>query len=344
MGNSIYWGKYRALLPRQLALYVPTDWHFEVEDLRDQPVDALLHIKSPDGRSGTVALEFQAALTPSTARRALAQLARSSADDTLLVAPYISPQTQRFLREQSASYLDFAGNVHWRLHSPAMFISATSNAPSPEKRPTGRTLSGAKAGRLIRYLCDELPPFTVTRLARELDMDYGNVSRYLNLLERDALITRTSRGPVTEIDWEGVLRRWSEDYRPPSMERYLDPRGTGRFVRLLASSDVRYAVSGLAAATVYVPYTASQSIFCYCDNPVEIAEKLELREGKRHGNILLARPFDDVVYTNARKIDETMVVAPTQALVDLLVSHGRELQQAEELIEWMKGHENEWRG
>ncbi len=221
MGNSIYWGKYRALLPRQLALYVPTDWHFEVEDLRDQPVDALLHIKSPDGRSGTVALEFQAALTPSTARRALAQLARSSADDTLLVAPYISPQTQRFLREQSASYLDFAGNVHWRLHSPAMFISATSNAPSPEKRPTGRTLSGAKAGRLIRYLCDELPPFTVTRLARELDMDYGNVSRYLNLLERDALITRTSRGPVTEVDWEGVLRRWSEDYRPPSMERYL---------------------------------------------------------------------------------------------------------------------------
>lgn len=345
MGNSVYWGKYRHEIPDEIAKYLPPNWKLEFHDLPgDSSCDAIVRITAPDGSRAEVALEFKTNLPPSIARTALLQLDRSPFRDRLLVAPYISPHTQQFLRHHGASYLDFAGNAHWTLRSPAVHVSATSPERKPTRRTTGRTLRGSRAGRLVRELCDRRPPFTVTSLARELSIDYGNVSRYLDLLARDALIVRKPRGPVTSVDWEGVLRRWSEDYRRPPEVRYLDPRGVDHFHRILPTVGLKCALSGVAAATAYAPYTVVKTILCYSDDPEMVARTLELKRGEQQGNVMLSKPFDPIVYVRTKLADGNVIVAPTQAAVDLLVGRGRELEQAEELIQWMKEHENLWRG
>jgi hypothetical protein len=344
MGNSINWDKYRRRVPDEILKYLPSDWHLDMHDLpSNASADAIVRIVGPDGSRAEVALEFKASLPPSVARTALSNPDRSPFRNRLLVAPYFSPQTQRFLREREASYLDLSGNVYWTLRSPALFISSTGAKESFEKHKTGRTLRGAKAGRLMRELCDRQPPFTVTSLARELSIDYGNVSRYLELLQRDALITREPRGPVRKVDWEGVLRRWSQDYRRPHVERYFDPRGVEHFQRAIASAAATYVLSGLAAATSYAPATVTNTVLCYCDEPESVAEVLGLKRADRHSNVTLSTPFDPVVYSRTKIIDGNVVAAPTQAVIDLLIGHGRELQQADELIEWMKEHQDEWR-
>ena len=34
----------------------------------------------------------------------------------------------------------------------------------------------------------------------------------LTLLEREDLIRKKVRGPVTDVDWRGLINRWTEDY------------------------------------------------------------------------------------------------------------------------------------
>lgn len=345
LGNSVYWGKYRHEIPREIARYLPPDWTLDLQDLPGDAVsDAIVRITAPDGSRAEVALEFKASLPPSVAGPALLQLARSPLRDHLLVAPYISPQTQRYLRERGAFYLDLSGNAHWTLRSPAVHVSSTSQKPRSEKRTTGRTLRGAKAGRLIRELCEARAPFTVSSLARELSIDYGNVSRYLDLLGRDALVVRNPRGPVTSVHWEGVLRRWSEDYRRPRAEPYFDPRGLEHFHRSVASSGMAYALTGVVAAAAYAPYTVVKTTSCYCDDLDDLARRLGLMPGDQHANVMLLRPFDSVVYSRTKEAGSNIIVSPAQAAIDLLAGRGRELDQAEELIRWMKANEDLWRG
>ncbi|MDP9104479.1 MAG: ArsR family transcriptional regulator [Candidatus Eremiobacteraeota bacterium] len=343
MGNSIYWGKYRSKVSHELARYVPESWRVSVSNLSEAgKPDALAHIKAADGTETEVAIEFKTKLTPSSATLALAEL-RDNAPQTLLVAPSISRATQRYLRERNVSYLDFTGNVYWKISRPALYVSVQSSE-QPEKSETrDRRLTGAKAGRLMRYLCDFQPPFTVTSLSEAVEMDPGNVSRYLEVLQRDGIINRVGRGPVTGVDWEALLRRWSDDYRRPLQEQYHDPRGQSHFIRALKDCSSRYVLSGTSAAVTYAPYSVDVAPFCYCDDMSAFANSLGIRPAARGSNVILALPFDDVVYERRQIKDGTLVASPSQVAIDLLIGRGRELQQGEHLMTWMRDHTDAWR-
>jgi hypothetical protein len=341
MGNSVYWGKYRGRLADEVARYVPPGWTTDVRDVAGRrEVDAFLVLRG-GGERVAIAVEFKSELTPKSADEAWRRLAGLN-EPGLLVAPHISAKTQAYLRDSGMSYLDFAGNVWWRLESPALAVSVTSDAPPP-KQALRRRLRGAKAGRLVRYLCDVRPPFTVTALAAKLSIDMGNVSRYLDLLHRDGLLERGPRGAVSNVDWEGLLRRWSDDYRRPVQERYLDPRGQDHFLQQLRGTRKRYALSGVAGASRYAAFTADIATYCYCDDLHGFAKSHGLHPADRTANVILAVPFDEVVYDRVRKRDDVIVAAPTQIAVDLLTASGRELQQGEELIRWMRENEDAWR-
>jgi hypothetical protein len=343
VGNSIYWGKFKGRLRDEVARYVPRTWDVELRDVSGRPeVDAFLVVRAADGGSSTVSVEFKAELTPKAADEAWRRIGALE-QPALLVAPAISERTQAYLRERGIWYLDFTGNAWWRLDAPALAVSVTSDASAPRPEARRRRLRGAKAGRLVRYLCDLRPPFTVSELSATLSIDMGNVSRYLELLHKDALVTRAARGPVTAVDWEAVLRRWSDDYRRPVQERFLAPRGQEHFLRALRATRQRYALSGVAGATRYAPYTADVSTFCYCDDLHTFAKAFGLQRAERAANVVLALPFDDAVYDRSQTRDGLAVAAPSQAAVDLLSGRGRELQQAEELLRWMREHESAWR-
>ena len=292
-----------------------------------------------------VAIEFKAELTPVTAAPAW-QVLVTVGKPSLLIAPRVSPRTQRYLREREINFFDLTGNAFWRLDSPGLFICLTADSDASKAQPfvRRRKLGGKKAGRLLRHICDTKPPYSVSELASTLTIDPGNVSRYLDLLHNERLVERKARGVVTHVDWEGVLRRWSEDYKRPAEHRFHDPRGAEHFLKSLKSAKSRYVLSGVVAAGSYAPHTVANSALCYCEDVGAFGAAFGLQRSDRNSNVTLAAPFDEIVYARTQTRDGRVVAAPTQVVIDLLIGRGRELSQAEELIRWMRDMEEAWRG
>ena len=136
-------------------------------------------------------------------------------DPVLIAAPFLSPRTQDRLRSRGFAYADLTGNVRLVLTEPGLFIETTGarENPAPSTRDR-KSLKGPKAGRLVRALCDFRPPTGLRELAKRAGVDPGYASRVVDFLDREALITRTTRGPITNVDWQGLLTRWSQEYSP----------------------------------------------------------------------------------------------------------------------------------
>lgn len=82
-------------------------------------------------------------------------------------------------------------------------------------------------------------PYGARAIATRSGASPATLSRVIDLLERDALLVKDSRGRVTDLDWAGTVRRWSQDYElraANATATYLDPRGLTTFIGKLAES------------------------------------------------------------------------------------------------------------
>ncbi len=70
---------------------------------------------------------------------------------------------------------------------------------------------GRGAARAVWVIVD-VPPFGVWELAEETGASAPRVSCVLGLLEREGVVARQTRGQVVAVAWEGVIRRWVQDY------------------------------------------------------------------------------------------------------------------------------------
>ena len=71
--------------------------------------------------------------------------------------------------------------------------------------------------------------------------------------------------------------------------------------------------------------------------------QLDLHEIDGGTNVLIAEPFDPVVYERTNKRDGLTLTAPTQIVADLLTGSGRMPAEGEESLAWMKDNERVWR-
>ena len=345
---------YRAI--DELSARLPADWRTEVEfepTRSNRVFDALLKLCAPDGTCGTLILEAKNRLEPRDVSKIADQLAaygRLSDGEVavpVLVAPFLSSRTRERLKEHGVGYIDLTGNVRVALDRPALFVhtGGAQRDPRREERPA-RTLKGAKAGRIVRTLCDFLPPVGVRELAEKARTDPGYVSRVFTLLEREDLIRRENRGPVTDVDWRGLINRWTEDYSLLGSNRtvsYLEPRGLNSLLGKLRDSDFQYAVTGSLGSASVAPVVPARLAVLFVDDIEDAAERLALRPTEVGTNVILAEPFDPVVYERGRELDGISYVAPSQNAADLLTSPGRGSNEAEVVMEWMARNEGAWR-
>jgi hypothetical protein len=345
---------YRAI--DELSARLPADWRTEVEfepTRSDRVLDAFLKLCAPDRTCGTLILEAKNRLEPRDVSKIADQLAgygRLSDGEVavpVLVAPFLSSRTRERLEERAVGYIDLTGNVRVALDHPALFVHTTGAERDPrrEERPA-RTLKGAKAGRIVRALCDFVPPVGVRELAEKARTDPGYVSRVFTLLEREDLIRRESRGPVTDVDWQGLIHRWTEDYSLFGSNRtssYLEPRGLDSLLYKVRNSDFRYAVTGSLGSASVAPVAPARLAVLFVDYIEDAAERLALRPAEVGANVILAEPFDPVVYERDRELDGITYAAPSQNAADLLTSPGRGPNEAEELMDWMARNEGAWR-
>jgi hypothetical protein len=304
-------------------------------------------IRGPGRTRGSVLVVARARLEPREVD-VLALTRRPAPNEpVLVVAPHLSARARERLTARGFAYADPTGNVRLSLTTPALLIDTTGATENPEPLARERSsLKGAKAGRLVRTLCDGRPPLGLRELARRADVDAGYASRVVDLLDRDALITRAARGPITNVDWPALLRRWAQDYSPfqrPGATWYLAPRGLGAVTEDLKALRLRYAISGSWAATQFAPVAPTRLLMCYADDVPALARDLDLRPAETGANVVLVVPRDPIVYERTLQKRGLTIAALSQVAVDLLTSPGRGPSEAETLMDWMHDHESVWR-
>lgn len=344
-----------------VEMRLPDGW--EVSSVLDPAAgrgpDAVLMITAPDGGTARFLVEAKSQLDPRNALYALDQLrsfddwlprGESEADrGYLVISPYISRRAQELLADAGASYADSTGNLRLLFSSPAVFIEtrgAESNPWRDDRQRETKTLRGVPAARVVRALADWRPPVKAPELARLAKTSVGATYRVLDLLDREALISRRGKGDVFEVDWPGLLRRWSEDYDfvdRNNVRTFIAPRGLADVLERLRSSNLRYVVTGSLAAAEYRPYAEARLGAIYVDDLDEAAAVLGVRSTTSGANVVLAEPFDDVVYERASLRDGVWYAAPSQTVADLLTSPGRNPAEGDELVRWMEENEYAWR-
>ncbi|MGH3941245.1 MAG: hypothetical protein ACRDTG_21940 [Pseudonocardiaceae bacterium] len=267
----------------------------------------------------------------------------------VVVARYLGPSVRAWLDDRGVSYLDATGNLRVIAQHPALYLRDTGADRDPWRspgRPRG-TLRGPPAARVARALIDFAPPVTVPELVRRSGASTGATYRVVEYLEREGMIERTPRGPITGVEWRRLLEQWSQDYsfqHSNSVSAYLQPRGIPALLDGLRTVDgLRYALTGSLAAQRLAPYAQPRLAMLYVDDPAVVAERLELRIVDTGANVLLAVGDYDVVFDRTVEADELSFVAPSQTAVDLLTAPGRGPVEAQALLEWMQTNESDWR-
>jgi hypothetical protein len=265
--------------------------------------------------------------------------------------PFLSPRARELLAEAGASYVDATGNLRVTVGDPAVFLEGQGDDRDPNRqRRALRSLKGTAAGRVVRALCDFAPPYGVRTLAEISSTPLGTVSRVVNFLEEEAVLTRDDRKQVDSVDWPALINRWARDYGVQTSNRmrsYLEPRGLSALAPKLASLE-RYAVTGSIAGPSIAP---ARLVMLYVDDADAAGSTLDLAPTEAGANVWLLEPYDEVVFDRTQSLPFgagtqqriVVAVAPSQVAADLLTSPGRGPQEGEALIEKMKKTENGWR-
>ena len=346
------------LLGRELKARLPESWSV---DLTAEPKfgryrpDAQLRITGPDGVVALILVEAKTTLNARDVPTVLTQLQQATpvvADGPfgppLVVSRYIAPRSRELLAEAGASYMDATGNLRFMLERPGIYLETTGASRDPWRGPERetRTLRGKPAARVVRALVDFKPPFGVRELSRRSGASLGSTYRTVDFLDKEALISRAKGGEVVRVDWPDLLLRWSEDYSFQGSNRItavLEPRGPGRVVEKLLGSEAEYAITGALSARRVTELAAPRLAMIFTPNPDDLAESLGLHQGGA-ANVLLARPFDDVVFARVDKEAGIRYAALSQTAVDLLTGPGRDPAEGKNLIAWMSANEADWRG
>ncbi len=339
---------------RALAERIPPGWSLyartEAPPGRYQ-VDLLAEIASPSGETAVLAVEIKRTLEPRGVLQAVEQISAVT-NRTLpravpiVAASYLSPRARAILRDRGVGYIDTTGNVRIEASTPGLFISADGVDRDPWPRDHKlQSLRGRGAARAVRAIVDTIPPYGVRELAQLTSVSAPTLSRVLDLLEREAIVTRV-RGAVSAVDWQGAIRRWTEDYDQTESNTstvVLEPRGLTALEKKLRTTKLRYVATGAFAAQRFDPIAPARQAAIYVTDAIEFIDHLDLRETEAGANVVILEPFDPVAFDRAVERDGLRCVAPSQLAADLLTGPGREPSQGEHLLKWMENNEHVWR-
>lgn len=233
-------------------------------------------------------------------------------------------------------------------NEPASRSGRTDGAdrnPSP-KPAIGPRLRGPKAWALLRTLVEVPPPFGVRELAEAVDVDPGYVSRVVRTLEDELLVTRTPRGPVTEVDWQGVIRKAATTYSlfdSNETSTWVTTSGPDRLIDDLGSKRAgQWVVTGSIAASRLAPVAAAEMAVIYTADPERLARAGRLLPSTRGANVLLAVPYDPIVFEGTIDSGVVTYVSTAQLALDSLTGNARMPAEGEAIIGWMRKNGPRW--
>lgn len=325
----------------QLRALIPDSW--DVSGAAMAKGDGTIRFRSPTGASAEVPVEAKDRFEP----RDVPSLPLD-AEPRIVLSRWLSPRARDLLRQRGVGYIDSTGNVDLRIDRVGIFVRADGADRDPRPRPTkGPTLRGPRAWALLRTLVEVDPPFGVRDVSAALDVDAGYVSRVLRVLEDELLIERLPRGPVTTVDWEGTLRKIVSTYSLLDSNQtttWVAAGGPEQLLRDLRGKRAgRWVVSGSFGARRLSPIAAPEVALIYADDVERVAKAGRLLPATRGSNVVLAEPYDAIVYERTWDDDDIVYVSPAQLAIDCLTGPGRMPAEGEALLQWMRRNARRWR-
>ena len=210
---------------------------------------------------------------------------------------------------------------------------------------TSTALTDSSAAGVIRALLDFRSIWTTHDLVALSRVPAPTIHRVITCLEHEDLVTRTAGAVVAVPDWTALLRRWSQDFRfdqKNTVTHWQSVGGLDALLDRIPTTTVPYVVTGTLAAHHWAGATPADPVTIYTSDAHAAAEAWNLTPSAT-GNVALATPSTDVVYSRPRKTPTGLrLAAPTQALTDLLTG-AAPTTTAAPLLTWMEDHELEWR-
>ncbi|MDX8036555.1 type IV toxin-antitoxin system AbiEi family antitoxin [Lentzea sp. BCCO 10_0856] len=319
-------------------------------------------IAAPDGVETWVLVEGKGVVVPRDVTRVAQQLAEYAAaaavrgvqvGGMMLATPFVSPTTRAQLDQHGLGWFDLTGNLRLRLDRPAVFLDRVGADRSGFRDPADRllkSLRGPAAAKVVLELCETSLPVGVRDLAARAQVGAATSVRVLELLDREATIVRSQDGTVVAVRKRSLIDRWTQDYKVMASNEIvaaLDPRGLSHAMKALSTVEARVVVTGSAAARAYLPDDMTPvsplvSLSLYTEDPLELMDRLGLKTVERGTNVLVLRPYDEVVHVKSRHINGIDYAAPAQVVADLLTGPGRSSEEAEQLIAVLESSEPGW--
>jgi hypothetical protein len=338
-----------------------------VRERSDQPFDISFDLISGKNRIQVLG-EIKAAFTP----RSLEQIApwirrlRSLRTDVsvAVIAPVLSSQAQAFCIQNGVDFLDLAGNVF--INVPGKFtlqrsgIRARTESVATSQSARNVNVYSGRYSRVLRVLLENPTSWTVTGIVRELEaesnrfkgrfpgppVDFkistGSVSKAVASLEEQIGVRRRGTAVVVPEPLR-LLQQWAEKYKERYRWRlrssFMTANPFGRDLATIAKGigpiiKGAYAFSGAIAASFSAPFVDIDMADLFILNGEAGTLLREIRPQDDDGpRLRLIIPYDPGVFMYLQKIDTASVVSPIQAYLDLYARGGRDLKQAEYLLD-----------
>jgi hypothetical protein len=274
-----------------------------------------------------------------------------------LVCPAISPQSQKLCFERNVDFIDLAGNVFINVPGK-LLLQRVGMEPRKETSPSFyRNPFSGKSSRILRVLLQKPRAWTLSEITEELaketsraecagdsfEVSFSLASRVLRSLEEELLVMRKNSS-ILVPEPRRLLSRWAQEYKD-RCRWYLrrsfkvaNPFGPGlQSVKQGLDGLLKprcYAFTGAAAASVTAPFVDADPIDLYISDEAGAENLRKSISGTSVGpDLRVIFAFDAGVFMYSTLKDGIPVVSDIQAYLDLFARGGRDLKQADYLLQ-----------
>ena len=265
----------------------------------------------------------------------------------VIIAPYLSQQSQELCLAEGCGYVDFIGNA--RLEFGSIYIDRkTDETPKNEQRSL-RSIFKPKAANILRNLLKEPERrWRIADLAVTSDASAGHVSEVGQAL-REREWAAQSKDGLYLIDPDGLLDAWSQEYEQPDgvrVDLYTHLHGSAlinAIEELMADyPEPKIAFGSYTAADWLGSYARTGKTYLYADERGlgAFQDHLELQQPQKGPNIEIYVPNEEGVLNDiARFGDHIICTSAVQTYLDLMNSGERGHEAAEHLrkakLQWL---------
>ena len=259
----------------------------------------------------------------------------------VFIAPYISEESSKAMREGKYSYMDLSGNCYILTGRIFLYVSGQVNkfVIKKEKKNYFSKSSGAVSAILRTMLNVPQRQWQVRTLSQESGKALGTVSNVKSFLH-DGDWIKEGKPEFWLQNIKGLLYAWAKDYHKKDACSY-------EFYSLEAISELEQEIAewsvthdngavlgGFSAAARYAPTVRYKKIDVYVEPQFfnEFVKDLDLKPVSAGGNVVITIPHDETPCMFAKVINGSLVTSPAQTVIDLLGNAGRGEEAADAII------------